>query len=89
MFFFLIPKAFVIWDSKIYLDLYEDSNLCKYEVEDIDKYNAYLNFKKNKIAESTKFLPIIKNIQPLYSYEISKFRVIEWMFFRQENNETN
>ena len=76
---FINPESFAIWDSKIYIYLYQE-RAHKYKVEDIDKYIAYLDLL-NQIAQSNEFEPIIKNIQSLFDYEISKYRAIEWMFF--------
>ncbi|WP_025125141.1 hypothetical protein [Myroides odoratimimus] len=76
---FINPESFAIWDSKIYIYLYQE-RAHKYKVEDIDKYIAYLDLL-NQIAKSNEFEPIIKNIQSLFDYEISKYRVIEWVMF--------
>ncbi|MCA4793922.1 hypothetical protein [Myroides odoratimimus] len=76
---FINPESFAIWDSKIYIYLYQE-RAHKYKVEDIDKYIAYLDLL-NQIARSNEFEPIIKNIQYLFDYEISKYRVIEWVMF--------
>lgn len=77
---FINPKQFAIWDSKIYSYLYEDKTPHKYKIEDIDKYMAYLDLL-NQIAHSTKFRPIIQEIQVVFHDTISKYRAIEWMFF--------
>ena len=76
---FVAPKAFAIWDSKIYSFVFEEP-AHNYRVNKVSKYREYMT-ELERIKRRPGFDTFHESVQSKVGYQISALRAIELVMF--------
>jgi hypothetical protein len=84
---FINPEKYAIWDSRVHNYLRKNIKKLKlsYKIGDISNYEKYLKYLTeltNSVEFGKIYIPVNKEVNDKYNYNISNFRAIELLMFQ-------
>lgn len=83
LFHFINPNMYAIWDSKVYISLY-DKKPNQNSIKNPDKYLEYLKWIDG-IKQDPAFEEFFLKMKTLLGNDITEFRAVEYALFKKAN----